>query len=168
MLSLVVQHQDGNSCSALAPAGISTISAHGTPLLREWLCNVTAPEKQLASPPQPRYTVAGAGLTTESAQTNRQLSELHLPITGPTLSDIGVHQSGDDGQGQCGALELRQLVARHTVLRLPGQGCDVEGRIPLREQLHHMGPAQDHHSVELETMVFNAVSLHKKVSAIFQ
>lgn len=31
---------------------------------------------------------------------------------------------GDDGQGQCGALELPELVAGHTVLHLPGpQHC---------------------------------------------
>lgn len=45
-------------------------------------------------------------------------------------------------------------MARHTVLQLPGQGRDVEGRIPLRHQLLHVGPAQDHQGVELETVVF--------------
>lgn len=40
------------------------------------------------------------------------------------------------------------------MLQLPGQGRDVEGRIPLRQQLLHVGPAQDHQGVELETVVF--------------
>ncbi|KAF3821534.1 hypothetical protein GH733_009576 [Mirounga leonina] len=61
--------------------------------------------------------------------------------------------------------QATQLVARHTVLQLPGQGRDVEGRIPLRQQLYHVGPAHDHQGVELETVVFNRliVFLHKLV-----
>lgn len=53
------------------------------------------------------------------------------------------------------------------MLQLPGQGRDVEGRIPLRQQLHHVGPAQDHQGMELETVVFN-VRTENPIPFIYQ
>lgn len=56
----------------------------------------------------------------------QQVSEDREPVRCERLQ-----LQGDDGQGQCGALELPKLVAGHTVLHLPGPQRRLEARRPL-------------------------------------
>lgn len=79
---------------------------------------------------------------------------------------------GDDGQGQCGALELPELVASHTVLYLPGP----QHRLAARGRLLRMLPVPggggqvrvggDQQGVELQEQQEELEEL--KVSKVYQ